>query len=138
MSLIRIDRNPSRRQLNLFGAVWLMFFCVVGGLLFRGTGSWAAAAAVWALAAIVPAVGWVVPGFMRVVYVGMAYAVFPIGLVLSHLILAVVYYLVFTPTGLLMRLFGYDPMNRGFDADTETYWVARDAETEVRRYFRQF
>jgi hypothetical protein len=138
MTLIRIERNPSRRQLNVFGVVWLIFFGIVGGLILRGTGLWAAAAAVWALAVAVPAAGWMFPGFMRIVSVGMAYAAFPIGLVISHLILAVVYYLVFTPIGLVMRLFGYDPMNRRFDPDAETYWVARDGEPEVRRYFRQF
>ena len=138
MSLIRIERNPSRRQLKVFGALWLVFFGVVGWILFRGSGSPATAAAVWALAVVVPTAGWIVPGFMRVIYVGLAYAAFPIGFVLSHVILGLVYYLVLTPTGFVMRLFGYDPMARRFDHKAHSYWMGRDMEPDVRRYFRQF
>ena len=57
----------------------------------------------------------------------------------SHVVLALVYYLVFVPIGLLMRLFGYDPMKRGFDPEAATYWTARDPKaSEPKRYFRQF
>ena len=36
----------------------------------------------------------------------------PIGILVSTVVLAVTYYLVLTPIGLLARLFGYDPMAR--------------------------
>jgi len=136
MGLIRIDRHPPRRQLCLFGALWLVFFGVLGGMVLHG-GSTALAGVLWALAAAVPAIGWMVPSFMRIVYLGMAYASFPIGLVISHLILAIVYYLVFTPVGLAMRWFGYDPMNRRFDRSAETYWCRREQDDSLERYFRQ-
>ncbi len=38
---------------------------------------------------------------MRAVFVGMSYLAWPIGFVVSHVILALVYYLVFTPIGLV-------------------------------------
>ena len=90
------------------------------------------------IAMVVPAMGWVVPGFMRIVYVGMAYMAYPIGFVVSHLIMVIVYYLVLTPIGLAMRLFGHDPMNRHFDGSTDTYWCSREQDDSLNAYFRQF
>jgi hypothetical protein len=69
----------------------------------------------------------------------MSYLAWPIGFVVSHVVLALVYYLVLTPIGLAMRVFGYDPMRREFDRSAESYWIARDtAEIKAERYFRQF
>ena len=138
MALIRIDHNPPRRQLNVFGVAWLVFFGLVGGLVLHGGGSLAAAGALWGLAVAVPAVGWTFPGVMRIVYLATAYAAFPIGLVVSHLLLLAVYYLLLTPLGLAMKLFGYDPMHRRFDRDAPSYWIERKQDDDVRRYFRQF
>ena len=59
-------------------------------------------------------------------------------LVVSYTVLAMVFYLVLTPIGLLMRLVGYDPMSRRFDKDAASYWVPREGSRKVGRYFRQF
>ena len=72
--MIRIDRNPSRRQLNVFGAIWLIFFGTIGAvLLYRGH-SFVIVASLWVMAVVVPLVGWLKPAFMRIVYLGMSYA----------------------------------------------------------------
>ena len=138
MGLIQINTAPSRRDLAIFGLIWVVFFGIIGMIVLGHGGSTTAAYVIWGLAVGVPALGMLVPGFLRLVYVGMAYLAFPIGFVLSHVILALVYYGVMTPTGLLMRLFGYDPMHRRFDPGAETYWTKGDEEASVERYFRQF
>lgn len=52
------------------------------------------------------------------------------GLLLSRvtnpIVMALMFFLVLTPSGLLMRLFGNDPLRRGFDAHAATYWIERD------------
>jgi ABC-type uncharacterized transport system permease subunit len=135
---MHVNFRPSRRELVLFGAIWLVFFGVAGGLVVGRGGPWTAGAALWAAAVAVPAIGWAAPGFMRIVYVGMACATFPIGLVVSLLALTGVYYLVFTPIGLALRVCGYDPMARRFDAGAKSYWVPRPSGEKPDRYFRQF
>jgi hypothetical protein len=124
--------------LNLFGVIWLVFFGTVGGILLSSGCSSQVAGLVWGIAALVPAVGWIVPQFMRLIYLAMAYAGFPIGFVVSYLIMLVVYYLVLTPIGLIMRLFGYDPLNRHFDGSTDTYWRPRQQNDSLDAFFRQF
>lgn len=138
MGLIRIDYHPSRTQLAVFGVLWLVFFGAIGAVVLGSGGSIGAAVGLWGLAVLVPAVGWIAPAFMRIVYVGMALAAFPVGFVVSHLVLAAVYYLVLTPIGLLMRAVGYDPLARDFDTDAQSYWVAREPTSDLRQYFRQF
>ena len=49
-----------------------------------------------------------------------------------------IYYLVLTPVGLLLRIRGYDPLNRKFQPRADTYWVERETSVDTDRYFRQF
>ena len=138
MSFVRIDANPSRRQLAVFGVTWLVFLAVVGVIVLSRGGSTAVATSLWGAALVVPAIGWLVPAFMRIVYLGMAYLTFPIGFVVSYVVVSAIYYSVLVPTGMLMRLFGYDPMTRRFDGRAESYWVPRKTDGTPARYFRQF
>jgi hypothetical protein len=136
--MIRINTHPSRRQLRQFGLIWLIFFGAIGAWTWYRGGAAGLVAALAGLAVIVPVVGWMVPKFMRIVYLAMSYAAWPIGFVVSHVILAIVYYLVITPIGLFNRLRGYDPMHRRFDPAAETYWIPRQPVTDIARYYRQF
>lgn len=138
MSLIRIEHNPSRGQLALFGLVWLVVFSAIGLVFVLRDGSRPVAIASFVAAAAVPAIGWPFPRVMRWIYLGMAYLTLPIGYIVSHLLLAVVYYLVLTPIGLLMRMCGYDPMQRRFDRDAPSYWAPRQPKDDTKNYFRQF
>ena len=139
MAVIEINRNPTRRQLNQFGFIWLGFLAFFGVIARFKLGEPTVALVLWVAAVVVPVVGWLIPSVMRAVFLGMSYAAWPIGFVVSHVILAIVYYLVFTPIGFAMRIFGYDPMKRGFDKSVSSYWVTRDpAAAETKRYFRQF
>jgi hypothetical protein len=48
-----------------------------------------------------------------------------LGKVISPIALGILYYLVFTPLGILMRLAGKDSLRLKFDPDAETYWIER-------------
>ncbi|MCB9847532.1 MAG: hypothetical protein H6814_03865 [Phycisphaeraceae bacterium] len=62
----------------------------------------------------------------------------PIGWTVSMALLGVVFFLVFTPLGLILRAFGYDPMQRRFDKGRPSYWSEHAPPPEPRRYFRQY
>jgi fatty acid desaturase len=137
--MIAINRDPTRKQLVQFGFIWMGFVATFGAISHFRFDRPVVAIVLWALAVIVPVIGWLSPGFMRLVFVGMSYLAWPIGFVVSHVVLALVYYLVVTPVGLLMRLVGYDPMKRRFDPAASSYWLARETgDGDARRYFRQF
>jgi hypothetical protein len=52
------------------------------------------------------------------------------GLLLHHIVspiaLGILFFLVVTPTALLMRLFGKDPLRLRFDPAADSYWIKRD------------
>jgi hypothetical protein len=66
------------------------------------------------------------------------YAAYPIGFVVSHLLLGVIFYGVFTAIGLLMRLFSYDPLQRRLRTGESSYWTPIQSVTNKAEYFRQF
>jgi hypothetical protein len=136
--VIRIERNPSRRQLRFFGLSLLAFSAILGGVWWWKTGSLTAPVVFWAIGAIPPCIGEVWPRGLRIGYLVVSYATFPIGWGVSHLILALVYYLLLFPIGLVLRLRGYDPMKCRFDENAESYWTPREREEGAGRYFKQF
>ncbi len=139
MSVVQINRHPTLRQLRQFGWIWMAFVTFFGAVAWFKFDSPVLARGLWVAAIAVPVLGWAVPKFMRFVFLGMSYLAWPIGFVVSHLVLAGVYYLVLTPIGLLMRLFGYDSMKRTFDREATSYWVSRSPdEVDPKRHFRQF
>jgi len=80
-------------------------------LLWIGAG---AVVIVWALLA---------PDSMRGLYNNWMRVAMAIGHVINTIILAIVFYLVITPMGLVMRLMGKDPMRRVLDKDATSYRV---------------
>ncbi len=137
MAIIEI-KEPTPRDLKWFGPLFLLFFGIVGSLVWRAEMA-TVAYAIWGAAAVIVAVYYAVPALQRRFYLGWIYAVYPIGYVLSHVIMAVVYYGVVTPIGLILRLTGRDPLSRKMDKGAKTYWVEhRTAERTPSSYFRQF
>ena len=64
---------------------------------------------------------------------------FPIGWLISHVILAVLFYGILTPVGFMFRLIGRDPLSRRRAAVAPaTYWTAKRKPASTREYFNQF
>ncbi len=138
MSLVHIHRNPSRRWLAWFGLIWLGVFAAVAASAFFRHGLTASVAVLWGLAVLVPVAGWIWPPVMRVVYLTVAYATFPIGFAVLCLLMAATYYLVLTPLGIVLRACGRDPLCRRFDPKAGSYWIDRTEQPPAEQYFRQF
>lgn len=137
--MIRINTNPSPKDLRLFGMLWFPLFCgVLGAVLRFRFELLTASVVVWALAVPSLLLGLAVPTWVRPIFLGMSYLTFPIGWVVSQVVLVLVYSLVLTPFGIALRLFGHDPMRRALDEKLETYWEPRQSTTEIERYFRQY
>lgn len=137
MSLLRLNTQPSRRHLIQFGVAWVLFFLLLA-LLTAGK---SAPETLWMLsllAILPPLIGRCFPGFLRLLYVALAVVTFPIGYVVSYGILAVLYYLVLTPTGILLRLIkpGFFPKKP--DSSLLTYWHTRTASRTPNDYFKPY
>jgi hypothetical protein len=137
--MLEINRNPSPRELRQFAGLWFpAFWGVVGALVYRKADEPQIAVAIWLAALLLAVAGLVRPRLIRPVWLGMILAVYPIGWVVSHLLLAVIYYAVVTPLGLILRWWGRDALGRKFDRTAETYWTEHRQAPDLERYFRQF
>lgn len=137
--MIDINRNPSRRQLRQFAGIWFpALLGVVGAVVYYHTGSPGVPAWIWGAALVLSVLGCCAPRLVRPVFVAWMCAAYLIGRLISCLLLAVIYYLIVTPIGLVMRLFGRDPLLRKFDPSARTYWTAHNPARDSARYFRQF
>lgn len=135
MSLFQTNLNPSRSELRWFGMLWFPAFCVLAGASLYRRGAPNAAQVLWLLAAATAVSAMVDVRIVAPIYRWMIRLTYPIGWIVSHVIVAVSYFLVVTPIGYLMRL-SHDPMRRRFDRSAKSYWV--DCEpSKPDRYFRQ-
>jgi ABC-type uncharacterized transport system permease subunit len=136
VSLIRISRNPPGKQLLVFAIAWAAFVGSVGLADWRH-GRPHVAETLWTIALLLPLSGLVSRKPLQYAFVGLSYATYPIGIVISHVALAVVYFLALTPIGLAMRALGRDPLTRKFDPEQKSYWIPRTATRTPESYFKQ-
>jgi len=137
MGLIKIH-HPSRRDLHVFGLMGVVFFGLIGGLVWWKSKALGVPTTIWVVGGVLFLCYYAVPSSRLFIYYGWMKLTYPIGWVVSHVLLLVSYYLVITPIGLIMRAFGHDAMHRTVDPDAPTYWVEHTPNDDRNRYFRQF
>src|SRR5688572_24952414 len=125
MALIQIDRNPSPTILRWFGLLQGLALAIIGAILYWRFRAPTIAYVVWSLAGAFTLLYYAVPPLRLKLYLGAMYATYPIGMVISYVVLGVIYFGLFTLVGLLLKLFGYDPLQRRFDRSAKTYWITR-------------
>ena len=136
--LVSLIFNRENRRLQLLGVLLPGLFALSVAAV-GWVGPFRVAGSLWAIGTAGAFLIWIVPRAGRQIYVGWMLAGVPIGWTLSHGVLAIVYYVVVTPIGLLMRLFGRDPMQRRLDRSGDgSYWIERPPQADTSRYFRQF
>jgi len=137
--MLTIRWHPTDRELRQFAGLWFPAFWLLVVLIGR---LWRLApAAVTIIAAVVVLVavmGLVRPHSVRPVYVAWMCAAYPIGWLVSHLLLAGVFYLLITPLACVLRWTGRDKLGLRFDPGGATYWQRRPPAPPRERYFRQF
>ena len=136
--MIEVKKDFSKTELLWFGPLFALFTGLIAWILVRRFHWNQAALVLGALAAVLIVVYYLAPSLQTRIYRGWMLSVAPIGFVVSHILLALVFYLVLTPIGLIMRGLGHDPMLRKVDPAATTYWVPRKQVSESRSYFRQF
>jgi hypothetical protein len=129
---------PAPPTLRRFAAVWLLLFAALACWQGFRQQHVQIALGLAAVALGIGTLGLVRPYLLRPLYVAALIAAFPIGWTMSRVLLAGVFYGLFTPLGLLFRLLGRDVLCRRFRPEQPTYWAAKPAAADGRSYFRQF
>lgn len=61
-----------------------------------------------------------------------------IGAIVTGFILSLLFFLVVTPIGLLMKILGKDPLSKSINKKQNSYWVDKDLGAGISDYTRQF
>ena len=138
MGLITLNLKPGEKQLRNFGDITLCICNFLGLMMWlRGVsvkvfiGFCIAGMAVYLLSRISTRLVWPV-------YVGLTAAAFPIGWVVSHGIMALFYYVIFSGLGLIFKLLKRDALHRAYNPDAQSYWEPYNAKRTEQDYFHQF
>jgi hypothetical protein len=136
--MLPINRNPDVRELRAFARIWFPLFVVVAGALtWWRADSPGAAVAVWLGGGALAALILVSTEAARIFFVGLMTITYPIGLVISTLALAFMFYVVFTPLGFAMRMAGRDALQLK-DSSAPSQWTPYAQDDRPERAFRQY
>lgn len=128
--------NPDKIALRKFGMTMGIAFFVISGLfLFRQ--KYAGAVYSLIISCVFFITGSALPALLKPVYIIWMRLAFILGWVNTRIILIIMFYLIFTPIGLFMRLFRIDPLER--KKKKSTYWKNKEqAGFNPLNYERRF
>jgi hypothetical protein len=112
--------NLDKRALRKFGITLAIAFLIITLIIFirhkyspRPT---------FIISAIFFISAFTMPTLLRPLYVIWMKFAFILDWINTRLILFIIFYLIFTPAGIVMRLFGVDLLNRKIDKNKNSYW----------------
>ncbi len=134
-----IKLNLTSKDLRKFGVVMAIAFGIIG-LIPAWKDHWTISYVFWGISVILfllPAL--IYPMSLRPIHKYWMKFAIAVGWFNSRLILSLMFYLVFTPVALFMKLIGRDPLERRYVKESDTYWVDRSKEEINPKHFeRQF
>ncbi len=117
-----------------FGVVFAIFFAILALLPILSSGS--VHLALLVLSGVMLVLGLFFPATLK--YPNKLW--FKFGMLLGNIVspvsMGLVYLVAFIPIGLLFKLLGKDPLQRGINSDASSYWIRR--ETKMESMKRQF
>ena len=134
----RSVQSHERTDLRRAALIQTAVMAAVGCVLAFWWGHHIAAYVVWSLAAIVLALGLAAPGTYRHIHRFGQWLGRAVGGLLLHLLMTPMYFLVFFPASLILRLTGRDPLSLKKRDMRHTCWIPRVGAVPVETYARQF
>jgi hypothetical protein len=113
-------KGPTDRSFGWVLAIFLIFVGIWPTLHAKPMRKWALAAALVVCAFTILRPGLLHPANVAWMKFGLLLSKF-----VNPIVTGLLFYLVITPMGLLMRAFGKRPLRLGFDPGVETYWIER-------------
>ena len=129
--------DTSSKEIRKFGLVIAIALGVIGSFVYVKFGNFDVVGWLWGIGLLFLILGFILPSVLRPVYrIWMLLAYF-IGGIVSRVILTVLFYVVLTPTGLVLRLFGKDVLDQKFEKNRESYWVKKDLLGHTKEQYRK-
>jgi hypothetical protein len=147
MALVELDFNPDEDTLRTFGFIALGGFGLLAAaayfetLIFSfglGAARLPVAGGLMGLGVLSALLSLVAPKANRAIYVGLSVVAFPIGFVVSHVVLALIFFFLISPIALFFKLTRRNELRLGSDASATSYWSGVRPRRPSESYFSQF
>lgn len=144
--MLPIDWKPDDHKLRQFGFIAVLGFVLLSAIVYGKTavllgGPGPIALGIislfLSLALICPVLAIIRPALLQPIWVGMMILAAPIGFVVGHVVVVVVFYIVVTPIALFFRFTGRDALQRAITSPP-SYWEQRPPTPPPASYYRQF
>ena len=133
-----IPLNPAEKTLRQFAAAWLVFFLGSGAHQYLVRGHHRLGLALGAAALSFGILGLIKPVKIQWLFTSCMRLAFPIGWLVSQLMLLLMFYCLITPVAVFFRFRGRDVLGRKPNPDQASFWLPTTPPTDVRGYFRQY
>lgn len=145
--LVELNLNPDRKTLRQFGVIAFIGFGILALLAYYeklifafglGNARLTVVGVFVAIGTVALFFSLVFPKANRFLYVGLTLLAFPIGFVLSYVIMGTLYFLIIGPIAIFFRLFGRDSLHRRYDPNAPSYWTEASPPRDKESYFHQY
>jgi hypothetical protein len=120
------NTNPDKQELRKFGLIFAGMFILIFALLLpwiwdRPSPMWA-----WIVAGVFAAAGLLVPMWLAPVYRLWMKIGHVLGWINTRIILGLVFFVIFAPVALLLKILGKDALRQRLDASASSYRIASE------------
>ena len=134
--MMRFDTRDRGLQRN-FGFTMAGALCLLGFLHV-----WRAGGVVWlwfGAAGVFLLLGLTVPGVLRPILIVWLKLAEKLNAIVTHVLLAMVFFCMIVPGRAMVWLVGFDPLKRKWEPEAETYWEEPEEQpAELERYLNHF
>ena len=61
-----------------------------------------------------------------------------VGQVITGFLLSVIFFIIITPIGIVLRMLGKDTLDKDIDKEKDSYWINRGEEGDISAYEKQY
>lgn len=124
-------------SIKLKATIQAPVMALVGYLIFRFFDHLTGPVIIWTLAGVVLAGGWFAPPLFHGLERFGLWLAKGVAIGLNWGLLTPFFFLCFVPGRLILKLKGYDPMERKFPDDAPSFWIPRKPITDFSQYRKQ-
>ena len=131
--------ESTSKRIRKFAVTMAIAFAILGALVFFWFEKQTAGTVLWGIGGGMLVLGLPFPLLLWPVERAWFYFAFALGWLNMRILLTAVFYVLFVPVGLFMKLIGRDPLERKIDKSAETYWKERErTPVDPESYERQY
>tara|TARA_B100000963_G_C22610617_1_gene664657 strand:- start:1052 stop:1468 length:417 start_codon:yes stop_codon:yes gene_type:complete len=138
MKLSDFNINPDLKMLREFGVFALFGFGLIGFVMGFKWDIWQIGYGLLALGVISFILSFIDPKLLKPIFISLTIVAFPIGFIISNIILAVIFYGIISPVAIIFKVFRRDALNRKIEPESTSYWILREEKSPVSQRFKQY